>query len=83
MLHVFICKSLASRALCEANALAQRLVIGFAIGRVQVLDWEATSIGILARICNDDLDCLLYTYRHQNGWNCMLWVLGEVCRLEV
>ena len=43
MLDIFIGKSLASWALRQAYTLSERLVIGLAVGCVQVLHWEATS----------------------------------------
>ena len=44
MLHVFIRESFASWALREAYTLAECFVVGFAVGRVQVLDWKAASV---------------------------------------
>jgi hypothetical protein len=43
MLDIFIGKSLASWALRQPHPFPERLVIGFAVGCVQVLDWEAAS----------------------------------------
>lgn len=38
MFHVFVCEAFAARALGQSDPFAQRTVIGFAVGRVQVAD---------------------------------------------
>lgn len=35
MLDIFVCKTLASRALCQADALSQSTIIGLTVCRVQ------------------------------------------------
>ena len=43
MLDIFVGEALAPRTLRQSHTLAQRFVVGFAVGRVQCLDWEAAS----------------------------------------
>ena len=42
MLDIFVCKTLAARALCQSHAFAERSIIRFAVGCVERVHREAT-----------------------------------------
>lgn len=64
MLDVFVGEALAAWALREADAFAERFVVGFAVGRVEGLD------GLRA----------IYADGHYRGWVLMEVVEGDVAR---
>lgn len=60
MLDIFVCKTLAARALCQANALSQGTIIGLTVCRIQ------TAYRIPA------LDTYGHCFERQRGWSKMV-----------
>ena len=66
MLDILVGEALTSRALRQADAFSESLVIGFAVCRVEVLYWKAASNVMLAHSYALWVYSImiLYTYRH-------------------
>ena len=60
MLDIFVCKTLASRTLCQADALSQGTIIGLTVCRVQ------TAYGVPA------LDTYWHCFERQRCWSKMV-----------